>query len=282
MTSLPATELNAGDSSRASHVWRVDLPTGPEIYRRSWWISPEVSAFMLSLSKLFGVDPRDLHATAEAYRFWGRLGVWAVPQPLGMTEFRGAPALRMEFIAGEAGSFTKADARELGRKVAQLHAHSADFFGDVTGQNRQPIAEFYPRALQVLREVAPRYQPANWQAHWAEVERLFAAAPAPQAAVPMLLDWNESQFVWRGGFPYALVDVEAGVFAPPELDLCFWEVLLPASQAPDFAAGYRDIRPIPDLSPVRAACRLILLGFESEGSPPLQSWLSQSTHFEGG
>ena len=273
------TELNAGESSRASHVWRVDLPTGPQIYRRSWWTSPEVSAFMLGLSKLFGVDPRDLHATAEAYRFWGSLEVWAVPQPLGLVEFRGTPALRVEFVEGESGTFEAVEARELGRKVARIHTHTADFFGDVNGKTRQPIKEFYPRALQAIREVAPSYQPAKWQAHWAEVEKIFAAAPPPSFAVPMLLDWNESQFVWRGGFPFALVDVEASAFAPPELDLAFWEVLLSAAQAQDFAAGYREICPLPDLFSVRAACRLILLALESEGSPPLEKWLGLPAHF---
>ncbi|WP_234944639.1 hypothetical protein [Deinococcus radiodurans] len=74
------TELNAGNSSRASHVWRVDDGQRSEIYRRSWWTTPEVSAFMLGLGQLFGVDPRDLHATESAYGFWRELGVWTVPQ----------------------------------------------------------------------------------------------------------------------------------------------------------------------------------------------------------
>ncbi|SEJ53779.1 hypothetical protein SAMN04488058_11036 [Deinococcus reticulitermitis] len=112
------TELNAGDSSRASHVWRGDTPRGPEVVRRAWWSEPEVSAFMLGLSRLFGVDPRDLKRTANAYRFWARLGVWRVPEGLGLREFRGAEALRVEFIAGETGELGDADARQLGRQVA--------------------------------------------------------------------------------------------------------------------------------------------------------------------
>ena len=102
---MSVTELNAGDSSRASHVWRVDGPNGAEIYRRSWWTSPEVSAFMLGLNRLFGVDPRDLQATTDTYRFWRDLGVWRVPEALGVTEFQGAQALRLEFIAGDSQQF---------------------------------------------------------------------------------------------------------------------------------------------------------------------------------
>ncbi len=121
-----------------------------------------------------------------------------------------------------------------------------------------------------------------WQPHWAEVERIFNAAPAPTHAVPTLLDWNESQFVWRGGFPYALVDVEASAYAPPELDLTFWEVLLDASQASSFRAGYSEISLFPNIAPARAACRLILLALESEGSPPLPGWLARPAHFSSG
>ena len=276
---MSVTELNAGDSSRASHVWRVDGPNGAEIYRRSWWTSPDVSAFMLGLNMLFGVDPRDLQATTDTYRFWRDLGVWKVPEVLGLTEFQGGPALRLEFIAGDSQQFDDVDATQLGRSIARVHQHQAAFSGKVTGDSGQSLSDFYPRALEVVRQIAQKYQPANWEPHWAEVEQAFQNTPAPKFAVPMLLDWNGTQFIWRDGQPFALVDVEASAFAPPELDLVFWEVLLSASQAHEFALGYWAIRPMPDLSLHRAACRLLLLALESEGSPPLLDWLAQPALF---
>ena len=90
----------------------------------------------------------------------------------------------------------------------------------------------------------------------------------------MLLDWAGEQFVWRGGQPYALVDVEASVYAPPELDLCLWELLLSPSGAAEFQAGYSDLLPFPDLTAHRAPCRLILRALEVEGAPPLREWLA--------
>ncbi|PTA69365.1 hypothetical protein [Deinococcus arcticus] len=274
------TELNAGDSSRASHVWLAETATGPEIWRRAWWTVPEVSAFMLGLGQLFGTDPRDLQATAQAYRFWQSLNVWAVPEVYGLTEFRGGPALRVEFLPGDTGDLAAADAHTLGRQVAAVHEQGqAQRFGDVTGRVRWPVAEFYPRALATVRAVAPRFRFQAWAAHEAEVSRVFGAAPAPTQAVPMLLDWHGSQFVWRGGQPDSLVDVEASVLAPPELDLCLWEVLLFPPQAPAFLAGYREVRPFPDLSAHRAACRILLLALEVEGAPPLREWLARPAPF---
>ncbi|MFC3859892.1 hypothetical protein ACFOPQ_03820 [Deinococcus antarcticus] len=275
---MSVTELNAGDSSHASHVWRVDFGGRSEIYRRSWWATPEVSAFMLGLNRLFGVDPRDLQATADTYRFWSELKVWRVPEPLGFTEFQGSQALRLEFIEGTSREFDDLDVTELGRRVAQLHAHPFQVFGDVLGRHQTPLSSFSARALQVVQEVAPKYQHANWLPHWDEVERIFTMSPAPSFAVPMLLDWNGTQFVWREGQPFALVDVETSALAPVELDLYFWEVLLNRKQIRQFISGYTQIRPLPDLKPHRAACRLILLALESEGSPPLTKWLSP--HFD--
>ncbi|GBF04885.1 aminoglycoside phosphotransferase family protein [Deinococcus aerius] len=278
---LAVTELNAGDSSRASHVWRVDLPGGPVILRRAWWTSPRVSPFMLGLSRLFGVDPRDLHATARTYRFWQGLGAWAVPDVLGLVEFRGSPALGVEFVEGEpARDLHEADAGELGRRVAATHAHASDVYGDVTGEHRFPLTDFYPRALNVVRELAEHFGPAAWADHWPQVESAFTSVPCPTRAVPTLLDWNGTQFVWRGGQPHALVDVESCALAPPELDLCLWELLLTPEGARDFRAAYARHLPFPDLRPHRAACRLILRALEVEGDPPPSEWLALPPLFD--
>ncbi|BDP41678.1 hypothetical protein DAETH_16470 [Deinococcus aetherius] len=277
---LGVTELNAGDSSRASHVWRVEMPGGPVIVRRPWWTSPDVSPFMLGLTRLFGADPRDLGAVSVTYDRWRAVGAWAVPEVLGLAEFRGSPALVVEFVVGEPPrELREADAAELGRRVARIHGHASNAFGDVTGRTRFPLADFYPRALDVVREVASHFDPEAWAPHWPEVEAAFTAVPSPTHAVPMLLGWAGTQFVWREGQPFALVDVEASALAPPELDLCLWELLLTPEGAQHFQAGYAEHLPFPDLGPHRAACRLILRTLEVEGSPPLPEWLALPPFF---
>jgi len=232
---------------------------------------------MLGLSRLFGVDPRDLKTTAQTYRFWAGLNVWVVPEVLGYAQFQGAEALRLSFVEGSSGQFEAGDAYALGTQVARVHQHAVASFGGLVGQQPRPLLDFYPHALRMVREVATHYQRENWAPHWERVEALFAAAPTPAQAVPVLLDWNETQFVWRGGQPFALVDVEASAFAPAELDLTFWEILLDDAQG--FQAGYQSVRPFPDLNGHRGVCRLILLALESEGSPPLLEWLDAPNNF---
>ncbi|MBB5232999.1 hypothetical protein [Deinococcus budaensis] len=276
------TELNAGDSSRASHVWRVDPPGGPPmILRRAWWTAPEVSAFMLGLNRLFGVDPRDLDRTAAAYARWREIGAWAVPETLGLVAFRGAPALGVTFVPGDpARALHDADAADLGRRVARVHGHASATFGDVTGRGGRPLADFYPEALRVVRELAAHFGPGPWAEHWPAVEAAFAAAPTPTHAAPMLLDWDGAQFVWRDGQPFALVDTESSALAPPELDLCLWELLLTPPGAAQFRTGYAELRPFPALGPHRAACRLLLRALEVEGAPPLPEWLGRPAPFD--
>lgn len=272
------TELNAGNSSRASHVWRVDGPDGPYVARRPWWSTPEVSPFMAGLVGLFGVDPRDLSAVADAYDFWRGLKNWAVPRTLGRAEVLGAPALLVEWIDGEpARDLTAADAAELGRKVAATHAYALDYFGPLTETAARGclVEDFYPRALTVLDGLT-QHVPLQ---DWAEHRTLLTQAPPPTWTAPMLLDWCGDQFIWRGGQLYALVDVEASVYAPPELDVCLWEVLLTAEQCRAFQQAYTEQMPFPDLDPHRAACRLILRALVVEGRPALKDWLALPAHF---
>ena len=96
----------------------------------------------------------------------------------------------------------------------------------------------------------------------------------------MLLDWAGEQFVWRDGQSYALVGVEASVYAPPELNLCLWELPLSPARAAEFQAGYSELLFFPDLTPHRAACRLILRALEVEGAPPLGEWLALPSLFQ--
>ena len=272
------TELNAGNSSRASHVWRVDGPQGTYIARRPWWTTPEVSPFMAGLHGLFGVDPRELETVVAAYGFWRSLDIWRVPETLGITQVLGEPALKVEFIRGDAGGeLPDADASALGKRVAAAHSFALDYFGPLTdtGTRGWLVDDFYPRALNVLDDLTTRFPIEGWS----EFRSLLSNAPAPRWTVPMLLDWAGEQFVWRGGQPCALVDVEASVYAPPELDLCLWELLLSPSGATEFQAGYSELLPFPDLSAHRAACRLILQALEVEGAPPLREWLALPAHF---
>jgi len=156
--------------------------------------------------------------------------------------------------------------------VARAHARTRDTFGPLRAGQGWPLAAFYPRALAVLDDLTARFDAALWAGVWPQLRPLLEQAPAPSQAVPLLLDWSGGQFVWRDGQPFALVDVEASVFGPPELDLCSWEGALSLAGAAAFQAGYQTQRPFPDLAPHRAACRLILRALEMNG-PPIRTSL---------
>lgn len=85
---------------------------------------------------------------------------------------------------------------------------------------------------------------------------------------------------WQGGEPFALVDVEASVFASPELDLCLWEILLTRKQFRQFKEGFCSVAPLPDLRPYCVACRSILLALEVESSCEWRKWQGLSRNFD--
>ena len=234
------TELNTGNFSRASHVWRVDGPQGTYVARRPWWTNPKVSPFMDGLHDLFGIGGGHLETVAVAYGFWRGLDIWKVPKTMDLTQVLGEPALKVEFIGGEAGGeLADADACVLGRRVAAAHSFALNYFGPLidTGACEWLVDEFYPPALNVLDDLTTRFPVQDW----GDFRTLLSQAPIPRWTVPTLLDWAGEQFVWWGGQPYALVDVEASVYAPPELDLCLWELQLSPTGAAEFQAGYSEL-----------------------------------------
>ena len=127
------TELNTGNSSRASHVWQVGGPQGTYVARRPWWTNPEVNPFMDGLHDLFGVGGGHLETVATTYGFWRGLDIWKVSKTMDLTQVPGEPALKVEFIGGEAGGeLADADACVLRQRVAAAHSFALNYFGPLT------------------------------------------------------------------------------------------------------------------------------------------------------
>ncbi len=61
---------------------------------------------------------------------------------------------------------------------------------------------------------------------------------------------------------------------PPALDLIGYEYELDAPAAAAFAAGYRTIAPLPDLTAVRPVYRYLYRLLETQGAVPLDAWLA--------
>jgi hypothetical protein len=107
-----------------------------------------------------------------------------------------------------------------------------------------------------------------------------AASIRPGAFSPVMIDIDSTQYLCQpSGEMSALVDTDAYVFGPRELDFINLEYLLTAEQARVFAGGYAEVRPLPDLSALRPVYRYLCLLLEVQGSPPLDEWMAQPELF---
>ncbi len=92
------------------------------------------------------------------------------------------------------------------------------------------------------------------------------------------LRWD--QFLIKNDNPkLALLDLDAFVFAPRELDFILLEFLLDQQQIQCFTEVYSKYHAIPDLEYARPAYRLLLFFMEVLGEQDIDKWMMQQTRF---
>jgi hypothetical protein len=99
--------------------------------------------------------------------------------------------------------------------------------------------------------------------------------PIPKYASYIMLDMEPRQFLSNGGLVNAIVDTEAYVLGPRELDLIAIECSLDESGAKSFKKGYTDVLSVPELSQIRELYRYLFCLIEIMGpSYDYNSWVS--------
>ena len=97
--------------------------------------------------------------------------------------------------------------------------------------------------------------------------------------VPIMPDLRWDQFLQDNGQLSALVDLDAFVFAPRELELVLLEYILDQQQADLFISYYQKSHSLPDLSKVRTAYRLLLFMMNVLGEQDIDVWMQAPTRW---
>ncbi len=92
--------------------------------------------------------------------------------------------------------------------------------------------------------------------------------------VPQMLDLRWDQFLQADNKLSALIDLDAFVFAPRELDFVLLEYILSPEQLDQFIKLYAQHHLIPDLSKVRPAYRLLLFYMQVLGELDIDAWMN--------
>ena len=107
-----------------------------------------------------------------------------------------------------------------------------------------------------------------------------AADIEPNSFVPVMLDLRWDQFLIEDAKLKALVDLDAFVLAPSELELVLLELLFNEEQSALFAEEYQHFHSLPDLSMVRTAYRALLFLMHVLGETNCEKWLAKPAHFQ--
>ena len=88
-----------------------------------------------------------------------------------------------------------------------------------------------------------------------------------------------AQFLQHNDELIALVDLDAFVFAPRELDFVILELILSPAQISVFSKVYKKHHVIPEIIQVRPAYRLLLFYMQILGEADLDEWMNKEALF---
>ncbi len=97
--------------------------------------------------------------------------------------------------------------------------------------------------------------------------------------VPMMPDLRWDQFLQDSNRLVALVDLDAFVFAPIELDFVILEYILRPNQLELFSLSYAKHHRMPDIKTARPAYRLLLFYMQILGETDIAEWMSREEFF---
>ncbi|MFK3936410.1 hypothetical protein ACI2JA_02705 [Alkalihalobacillus sp. NPDC078783] len=101
----------------------------------------------------------------------------------------------------------------------------------------------------------------------------------PESSTFVLIDMDPTQFLSDGNIITGLVDTEAYVVAPRELDFIGLEYLLDEQSAAAFKEGYQTVLALPQLDQVRMPYRFLYRLLSVQGNVELKAWMNEKILF---
>jgi hypothetical protein len=158
----------------------------------------------------------------------------------------------------------------LAKHLSQLHAQKEITWGRVA-EPKLALNDWSVRLQSTLTTLAEQQ---NIPEELLEEALAQAKESTPDYAVPIMPDLRWDQFLQEDGKLSTLVDLDAIVFAPRELELVLLEYLFTPAQAKVFVLEYQHRI---DLLHVRIVYRLLLFMMNVLGEKDLERWMMSPT-----
>jgi len=163
---------------------------------------------------------------------------------------------------------------QLAEHLISLHHQPQSNFGVI---NRQSLpAKEWPERLHTTLEKSAKKWGGVFKSNHKYLKQALAACELIQADefIPMMPDLRWDQFLVDNGKLHALVDLDAFVLAPRELDFVLLEYILGPEYFDQFIKSYSQHHSIPDISQVRPAYRLLLFYMQVLGEQDIEAWMN--------
>ncbi|MFW5451256.1 MAG: phosphotransferase [Methylophagaceae bacterium] len=292
-------------------LWRCETAQGPLILKVCNRNNVVQSTFWQGMKSLFDVDiPNQLAQFEQVFQIVTSLSSLAIPDYIASDSQshkqipsilrsskdedinHGSPFDRLRvngrspaFIAVQelSGVMVEADAVNdkmvvsLADHLAKLHQATQSTWGRI-GHTNFDVQQWLLRLKGTLKLLADRQEVAIPDELLNEaIEQ--AENCTTEEFVLIMPDLRWDQFLQQDGKLIALVDLDAFVFGPRELELVLLEYLLTEQQAKVFATHYQQIHSLPDLSQVRKPYRLLLFLMNVLGETDLDVWMQSPTRW---
>ena len=261
-------------------LWQCNTTDGMMMLKVCDETSVKQSSFWQGMTLLFDVD-----LPAQLGKFQAVHTQLAVLSPLQIPDYIASnsrdnnitPAFILtEWLTGGTVDPAKVNDKmvvTLAQHISQLHCHQHHCAGAMHSA-KISTSQWSEKLQNTLKQLAKQQ---NIPKDIINKAITLTAQYTPDYYVPVMIDLRWDQFLQQQGRLTALVDLDALVYAPRELDLVLLEYILNKRQAEIFSQHYQ--HKLPDLMIVRYIYRLILFMMNILGEKDLDSWLSSPTRF---
>jgi hypothetical protein len=269
----PASLIVAKFEDSTHQLWHCETVDGPMVLKLCNHQTIKTSTFWKGMNHLFEIDfPASLAHIDKTHHFLNDEGGLQIP----------------DFIASEASVFVLARYLEgqdvdfehvsddmviqLARHMAKLHQIQQSNWG-AFHQTELQSSQWSIRLQSTLSSLV--------ELHAITIPEQMLEKALQQAAdlnietfVPIMLDLRWDQMLHQQGQLSAIVDMDAFVVGPRELELVLLEYQLNEHQAGVFIEAYRSRAEWPDLAEQRFCYRVLLFLMNSLGETDVNKWIN--------
>ena len=280
---IQATALPVMYEDSTHQLWQCETSQGQLILKICSKNNIDKSTFWQGMANLFDVDlPKQLGEFDPVYKTLTTLSQLAIPEYIasGSSSQQTQAFILAKKLSGIMINDTEVDddmVIGLANHIGNLHQHGKKNWGQFSQANFD--AQQWPLRLQATLQVLAEKQQAIISTEILDEVIELTANSTVEIFVPIMPDLRWDQFLQQNGNLSALVDLDAFVYGPRELELVLLEYLLNEQQAILFAEHYQKIHSLPDLTQVRKPYRLLLFMMNVLGEKDVNVWMDASTRF---